>query len=758
MTVRQRLGASVQAIRTYPRRYRHRHLPILLLVLVVLVLVVFLVSGIGGHYWDVRDNDPDRGATTVGHDVFGDSYTSVRYLGQNWNESQSLWFYNTTQGSDFLPYDFFLALEQPGSTELIRSNENINNRYRYLPRKPTAANPDGLPVGFVKDEYGGKEYFGFTCAACHTSQLNYKGVGYRIDGGPAGADLDKLIADVRQSLDIVRDSTTPAHARFVANVLRLGNYRSEREIMEDVERYRRRVRLYAAINHPKAYKQPRVEYGYARLDAFGRIYNRVLEHVMDTVALREALNGLALDTMITEAQLKTIINAQAAKTVFSAEDRDRLLALLDSVLSVKQQVALRNQIFNPPTAPVSYPFLWDIPQHDFVQWNGLASNAGLGPVGRNAGEVIGVFATLDWSAKRWWSISSLIGGQGFKATHISYKSSVNVANLRSIERQLTKLQSPMWGDTNALLPPIDRSRAERGERLFDRHCAACHAEIVRDDPHRRVVAHISGLEKIGTDTMMAANAAHYMGRSGILRNQYIKTSVGDLLLDARAPVAELLTKVTTGVVATPDPDHWWPRRGYDWIRELAVAFFSNEIQPSIRRGAYVPDNTVDPFASLAAYKARSLNGIWATAPYLHNGSVPTLYDLLLPQRPPGDTSSGPFRPDTFRVGSREFDPEWVGFRSTGYDGFLFKTRLAGNSNAGHIYPPPCPPAAAVPAPTASGTRSKASVKPGRVPAADLETAPDTEPEPMLPPNDPMRLCGPLTHEERLDLIEYLKTL
>ena len=30
------------------------------------------------------------------------------------------------------------------------------------------------------------------------------------------------------------------------------------------------------------------------------------------------------------------------------------------------------------------------------------------------------------------------------------------------------------------------------------------------------------------------------------------------------------------------------------------------------------------------YKARPLNGIWATAPFLHNGSVLTLYDLLLP--------------------------------------------------------------------------------------------------------------------------------
>src|SRR5207253_668099 len=47
---------------------------------------------------------------------------------------------------------------------------------------------------------------------------------------------------------------------------------------------------------------------------------------------------------------------------------------------------------------------------------------------------------------------------------------------------------------------------------------------------------------------------------------------------------------------------------------------------------------------IAAYKPRPLAGVWATAPFLHNGSVPTVYDLLSPVAD---------RPKTFRVGSRE---------------------------------------------------------------------------------------------------------
>ncbi|WP_346659235.1 hypothetical protein [Bradyrhizobium sp. CW7] len=59
----------------------------------------------------------------------------------------------------------------------------------------------------------------------------------------------------------------------------------------------------------------------------------------------------------------------------------------------------------------------------------------------------------------------------------------------------------------------------------------------------------------------------------------------------------------------------------------------------------------DVLALEPQYRARPLDGVWATAPYLHNGSVPTLKDMLLPQGR---------RPNSFCVGSRKFDPVGVG--------------------------------------------------------------------------------------------------
>lgn len=79
------------------------------------------------------------------------------------------------------------------------------------------------------------------------------------------------------------------------------------------------------------------------------------------------------------------------------------------------------------------------------------------------------------------------------------------------------------------------------------------------------------------------------------------------------------------------------------------------------------------------YKNVSLAGLWARAPYLHNGSVPTLWDLL---QPPG------LRPATFARGGNVLDPKRLGFEiGTGstVQPFLFDTRLRGNSNAGHTY-------------------------------------------------------------------------
>lgn len=95
---------------------------------------------------------------------------------------------------------------------------------------------------------------------------------------------------------------------------------------------------------------------------------------------------------------------------------------------------------------------------------------------------------------------------------------------------------------------------------------------------------------------------------------------------------------------------------------------------------------VDAFRpAKAGYLRGPLDGIWARAPYLHNGSVPTLDDLL---RPPAE------RPKKFCRGRPEYDVARVGFSSRINDatgrcdtGFEYDTALPGNHNDGHVHLP-----------------------------------------------------------------------
>jgi hypothetical protein len=85
----------------------------------------------------------------------------------------------------------------------------------------------------------------------------------------------------------------------------------------------------------------------------------------------------------------------------------------------------------------------------------------------------------------------------------------------------------------------------------------------------------------------------------------------------------------------------------------------------------------DGVQAVLKYKARPLNGIWATPPYLHNGSVPNLYALLSPVAE---------RPKKFYLGNREYDPVNVGYRTEELAGaFEFDTSICGNLNTGHEF-------------------------------------------------------------------------
>ena len=723
--------------------------------LLAVIVVAPFFGIIGAKFYQNLDDDPDRGAVAITDGTFGESYEVPEYLDQGWDAADSLWFYNTTQGSALLPYDFFLVLEQPGlkKVECERNREkaawflcdkNID-RFRYLPQKATFFNRDALPVGFVKETYQGKDYVGFTCAACHTAQINFRNPGekttraLRIDGGPAMADMVGLLTELTRSMKLTQGLPSRKNSgldRFVERVLALNNdYDTADEVIEDLKKWTNARALYNTVNEPNYFTEDPdtkiktrqdLKYGHARLDAFGRIYNRVIQHAINKEQVKTELSLVTNDVgdrLLTDDQIDKVVEGvgKSGDIILRDDEFWKIISNLQSKepgfpgLKFRQMLLVRKKIFNPPNAPVSYPFLWDITHSDYVQWNGLASNAALGPLGRNAGEVMGVFAILDWQEdKRWltrltgFSLSAWLSGQDKKKKQIYFKSSIDLFNLQRLESHLGNLESPKWpfcwddGNEAYYLPvepakesvdqrdcnPGDKRFDEfskaRGELIYAKRCQGCHDVIKRDAWDRLMVSNMTRIGKAGTDRAMARNSVKYTGKSGNFKDTYQAVGVGKVVVREDAPVAQILTAAVTGVVGTSDADKWWPRRSVEWVYALVMTYFDNQIKASVKVGNYDPDTTAEPYKSLLSYRARSLNGIWATAPYLHNGSVPSLYHLLLPVKP-NPEKCPEARPKSFMVGAREFDPKNVGFKSKGYDGFEFDTSIPGNRNTGHEY-------------------------------------------------------------------------
>ncbi|MCL7422729.1 MAG: di-heme-cytochrome C peroxidase [Methylobacter sp.] len=309
-----------------------------------------------------------------------------------------------------------------------------------------------------------------------------------------------------------------------------------------------------------------------------------------------------------------------------------------------------------PDAPVSYPFLWTSPQLDWVQWNGSANN----PFGRNVGEVLGVFGHVN--------LTGPLDQLGW--------STARPRELFELEKLVSSLTPPKW--PVMALGPIDSEKAARGRALYsasrgdEPSCEACHAlpdanghyPMTPAAENRFGVSFIetrmTGLGEIGTDPAMAMNFATRKVNTGGLAPFLPAPFTGATEIPAPALLSILVGMAVSDGIATAQP----PFSAAETAELIGYRLKAQGLPP------YTPRN-------LLAYRARPLDGIWATAPYLHNGSVPNLYQLLLP---PSE------RQQTFYVGSHQFDPETVGYRSKpGQGAFLFDTRLPGNLNTGHYY-------------------------------------------------------------------------
>jgi mono/diheme cytochrome c family protein len=277
--------------------------------------------------------------------------------------------------------------------------------------------------------------------------------------------------------------------------------------------------------------------------------------------------------------------------------------------------------YKPTTAPVSFPALWDTPYFDWVLYN----NSVRQPLARNVVEALGVGAPIDLST--------------LNAPELQHH--VRLDNLVDIQLWLQDLKSPKWPEP--VLGEIDRDLADRGAEVYGANCAGCHQVIDRD-----------------------AHDASCASRTEFIIRSYPIDAVGT---DPRQAVNFATREITLG--QQKQPLGAWVKQ----VTDKVVGQYTADPKNAARAELINCDMSND-FQVIEEYRARPLNGIWATAPYLHNGSVPDLVELLKPAAQ---------RPTAFYVGNWEFNPERLGFewRSPFLGAFEFDTGITGNSNAGH---------------------------------------------------------------------------
>jgi hypothetical protein len=349
--------------------------------------------------------------------------------------------------------------------------------------------------------------------------------------------------------------------------------------------------------------------------------------------LADRVRDLATDIELAQAfvgYLKMMPTLKAQTATQNGYGRADAFGVARNLLFGKDPRNLR-----PQNAPVSFPYMWGIETTAWLQWGANMNSV----MERNIGQSLGVGAVFDPE---------------------SFVSTSRLDNLNTLEHLVYKLTRPEW--PGEVFGAIDDAKAAKGAGVYDRQCANCHEKPFAVTPSGLVVYQLFTLRETGVSPLVAQNfddtvivdgkpvrfAAAAFTALEALKQRYYKAN----------NISEETQAEWEGRTRRPPPE---------WRPAMRSTLADADKYPDSRGGR--------------VYPAKPLAGIWATAPYLNNGSVANMWDLLTPPKA---------RPTTFWLGSREYDVEKLGYRTARDDqapapGFEFNTAETGNSNTGHVY-------------------------------------------------------------------------
>ncbi len=580
-------------------------------------------------------------------------------------------WYTTSQGNEIYPYAFFRALNDLATGKPFA--ENLG-RFGLLdnPQSPDKM-PAGLTVEVTRDlRFLGVRMVGVTCAACHTGQLDLGGKPViRLIGGQSLFDFTSYVGSLalntkgtvespEQLFDFLKRLFAQADTQAAADAAGLGRTSPafRRAVVAALDRrdgaagfdaeLRSEIATLAAAQ--KGRPAPSLRDGPVTVAADPDVLRAAKDvQTGGSAALTADVKGkisalrarLLGDVRLKVGDVKRLLAAvpAAGSPLSDVAGEDRRTTLLGGLGDIADTIALLYARYEYLTAIASAhggggagtaPLFGRLDAFGGAR-NVLFSESArptTAPVSYPHLWGIAQLSWFHWDANDTSAIERNVGeavatgaATVFSPGPFQYLSTVRVGNIEALEALAGQFVPPEW--PAEAFGSVDADKAKKGGAIYAAKCSACHP--APPPPGQKTPDLLYPLSVIGTDPNRALNFA-------------VPLKDGTPFFQALGNVSQAIVNANGG---TAPP-------GMSW-------------------------------RATKEYAGRPLRAPWATAPFLHNGSVPTLYHLLLPPAQ---------RPASFPVGHREYDPRRLGFVTElpGAPPAVFDTTVSGNHNTGHAGP------------------------------------------------------------------------
>jgi mono/diheme cytochrome c family protein len=563
-------------------------------------------------------------------------------------------FYHLAEGSELFPAAWLAAMDSVATGKPFL--ENLE-RFGLIvdPEGPVVESSRGkypLPVGVtLVGSRTGRLMIGVNCAACHVGQMTVKDAVVRVDGGPNLLDIEGFYQEAFRSfaatlrdrklllafLERIEKSSDKINA--LAGALReaLKDPAVKVDLAEAIV-----ARLLHLMGEDRARQADTKPDDYFRLLTLPSTKGINLDKSARALLRSQTTllkNRIESDIKIRNVFDKAALDVEGKLAKALAELGPSGLALVEARIVFLRRLKEQHSLDVPqyPPGPGRVDAFVTARNLLFSEKDAIPASS---PVRYPSIWNLAERKWLHWDANTNSVLERNIGqalGLGALATPDGH-STVLPRNLHKLETLVRQLKAPAWPKE---FGKIDAEKSKQGRGLYVKYCAGCHEDHKGEDPNFKGFG-VYTLDEIGTDPERALNFARKLSDG--------KTA----FVDALASKLRAIKK---------------------------QAYLDSKITPEEQKNFDLPDAAIR-WVATKGYVARPLKGAWATAPYLHNGSVPTLDDLLVPAEQ---------RPVVFPVGHREYNPEKLGYVST----FslvpkeqrpamrIFDTRQKGNSNTGH---------------------------------------------------------------------------